>query len=897
MKKFLSIILAVVMIASLLPATFMTAAAAEPTDLAYVFSHEAHTTTAANKGNALTYLKDVGFDNMDTSVSSGAWGNKGHRTGADDVATAAMQNVGVQSSFGVHKTANVLNLTFPIANVNSEDGYYYYNSYKSGSEYPVFIITIDVPVAGKYIPAVKGNKYRGQMFDVFLVKETNENKDMTATQIRNNLKPADRIGSYDSSVGGKQAFIEHYLEKGVYYLTFIPSGRGASSGATPDSEVAIQLVSFHLDVPEKVETYDPAKLGGDGKLYYDFALNSFNVANSITDSETGEKTYYFGNTAADITAYYTKLQEKDPSVTLPNVAKLGAVNTWTDMSAAAQAAGKYIPWSTTSGRATNIWFREVNGVSYIYHGDGGFWENSYDYLNLSKTDKWAYVKKMYDSKIGDKNQAYSNKGTAGMHHQFYEKGMKTLDETKSHVAIKVNIPTPAKYKFDLVAAAGTAKGLHLATYFAPISTTLPLSAADRESYRIIKDIAFTKASTDVTGTATIDVETSGDYLVVFEFYKDANSTFDPTEYPTVSQCPLFSTWIKNLTLTFVEEIPEKVTAEVAAKRAAMVLDEGNPNAEAVSAGAATVNVLARAIDEDDHDIDSVIGTVANVATGAAYTTEEAPEIPGYKFLYWGVGLGTNMRVVSTEETATIKAAKGANYVYAFYSKDEEEDVTVEFYNANRELLKRTPYVAGDKIEIPDLPSLTGVGDAIAWSMDGGKTPVVPGDEIIADGPIMAFFAVYNEEAIAKDITIKTSGSTGITGEGTFAFGDVVTLTAPMFKNGTEYNMFLYWKKGDEIVSFDRVYKFNAAVDCNVEAVYAKYGPTSVEALRKIIVSTVGEAVVAEFIGCENALERGFIFGDLRQPMMTDAKSFTMINDTVSIPKAYAIFADGVIYSK
>ncbi|MBR3848505.1 MAG: hypothetical protein IKM21_04360 [Oscillospiraceae bacterium] len=919
MKKFLSIILAVVMIASLLPATFMTAAAAEPTDLNYVFAHKAHTSSALNGPLTPGYVAggtdirkgtsfvDVGFDDMDTTVSSGAWGNKGHRDGQGQEYTA------FDAPLAVHRSGDFVNFVFNVATQNSEDGFYKYDSYRTYA--PIVIIAIDVPVSGTYIPALNAGGFgaNGQLHELFLVKETEENKDFTAYEIREALRAAERIGVYDASVGGEQKFLEHYLDKGVYYLCFVPNGKGANTGASISgtTQTGMSLKSFHLYAKEEVEMeeYDPSKLGGDGKIKYSFTASAFNIANRApklnadgepVDAEgnvvTNEEDYiyewHYGDSDADILAYSRYINSSTTSSESPLYEQNGVpaqtsgfpLNTWTDKSAEAQAAGKYIPWAGES--ITGAWMRRRESLWRIYpEGNGkAYLQGTYDYINSATSGDWQYVKS--SNMVSGQNYV---RGEFGLHFQVTNANLKALGSGEAYQVVKVNVPTAAKYTVEVTPKANANKP-GVAVYMIPATETLPTTYAGREDYLLLAEDWLGE-----TYTATYNALKAGEYYIIIEAYRGENTSTTFT-----------SNWdmdFNSITLTALGDPAEEVSPELEAKRAAMVLDEGNPDKETLEDKNATINVLARAVgtDEDDDDIADVIDTETVVA-GATYTTPEAPEIPGYKFLYWGRGLGTKMRPVSTDATATIKASQGANYIAAFYSKDEATDAVVEFYNANGELVDRTRYDDGDEITIPALPSLTGVGTAKGWTDDAGETVIGAEAVVYADGPIMAFFAVYDEEAIAKDIEITVSGSTGITGAGTYAFGDVVTLTAPARENGNGYNMFLYWKKGDEIVSFDRKYSFNAAKECEVTAVYAKYGPTSVDALRKILVSTVGETVVAEFIGCENALERGFVFdtaeGQYKKAMTTDSTSFSMINDVATaVARAYAIFADGVIFSK
>jgi len=68
-------------------------------------------------------------------------------------------------------------------------------------------------------------------------------------------------------------------------------------------------------------------------------------------------------------------------------------------------------------------------------------------------------------------------------------------------------------------------------------------------------------------------------------------------------------------------------------------------------------------------------------------------------------------------------------------------------------------------------------------------------------------------------------------------------------------------------------------------------------MRKILLGTLpaGEdtAVMAEFIGFSDAVEKGIIFGGKKIPMLTDKSQFTLTNDTDSTVEVtgYAIIND------
>ena len=104
----------------------------------------------------------------------------------------------------------------------------------------------------------------------------------------------------------------------------------------------------------------------------------------------------------------------------------------------------------------------------------------------------------------------------------------------------------------------------------------------------------------------------------------------------------------------------------------------------------------------------------------------------------------------------------------------------------------------------------------------------------------------------------------------------------------------------ELVSAEQNYTFYAWEKCTVEAVYADDKPVFTGEKRKILVDTFsleGEtAVMAEFIGFDNAVERGITLGSKDYTMTSKtAKQFTIINDvnaSMAEISGYAILADG-----
>jgi len=860
--------------------------------LSYVFSHDAHASTKGNKGTAYSDVTKLGFDDIDTTVSTGAWGNLGNR------ASVSMYSSGMSSSLSVHRSGDFINLAFDYAKYNTADGFYNYYSKltEASASGPIAMIAIDVPKSGRYVPSLASGTLNsaGQVFEVYLIKETDENKSLSAAQIRNNLSLSDRIGAYDSSVGGLKEFAEHELTSGLHYLAFVPVERGEKTGSENKAQVYLQPTAFHLDPVSdiKIDSYNPEALGDDGKLVYNFGVSSFNTANKIYDFGAEEPTWYFGNTAQNIKDYYTAIGKTAPDYSSP-------LNTATDQSDEAKARDKYLTWKaggdfTDADRGNTVWFRPDISL-YLHFTYGGICEKTYDYLNLNRTDKWQYV--AYTGNL-DRAQLFS--WGNGVHNQIKAGGLRDIGAANECTILKINIPSSGEYDFSI--SLGNGAGTPgFAAYLLPATKPLPMTYEERLPYQIVLDEWTTSAK---TGKYT--AYTAGDYYFIIESFRGANTT-----------TPAVGRWdadLKSLTLTATGPATLNKSQATIDKEKEKAFTPENPAASLVADTAAVVTVLARETsdeDTDDKKLEQIIGKTT-VEKAGDICTVTAPEIEGYTFRYWGVGLGRNMKPVSTDVEYSFKAPKGNTFLSAFYSNDKASDVVVEFYNANGDVISRKLYDRGEKIEIPDLVSLTGVGSSIGWAgyLDGDEENIKifgTDREILASGNIMAYTAAYDEEAIAtnKSITITAEGSEGITGAGEFAFGDTVTLTAPYRQNNGGFGIFLCWKKNGEVVSVDRSYSFSAATDATVTAVYTSFLPDTAEKLRKIIVSSIGDnATVAEFIGCEGALERGFIFdgsgiedAKYRYAMKTDATAFTMTYDTGLYPKAYAIFADGVIYSK
>lgn len=232
----------------------------------------------------------------------------------------------------------------------------------------------------------------------------------------------------------------------------------------------------------------------------------------------------------------------------------------------------------------------------------------------------------------------------------------------------------------------------------------------------------------------------------------------------------------------------------------------------------------------------------------------------YNFLYWAKGATDKKQIVSYNSSFTYKAYAEANNLIAVYKEKGAESTKKEYYNANGQLLE-----SGEA-----LPSLPGYGKAIGWQNAG-------------NGVFVAEYA-----PLEKDIEITVNGE-----KESYAYGDTVTCEA----DAPEGKVFMYWTKNDEIVSTESTYTFSAWKNATVTAVYGDEAPSLGKTMRKIVLDTLASgdytAVMAEFIGFSDAVEKGIIFGGKKIPMLTDKSQFTLTNDTENAVTVtgYAIIND------
>lgn len=250
------------------------------------------------------------------------------------------------------------------------------------------------------------------------------------------------------------------------------------------------------------------------------------------------------------------------------------------------------------------------------------------------------------------------------------------------------------------------------------------------------------------------------------------------------------------------------------------------------------------------------------------------------FLYWAKGMETKKRIISFSNVINdyVPAENGRNYLIAVYEGDITNN-TNEYYNLNGQLIAKQANAPAD------LPSIPGLGTAYDWEYCGGNVYVAKYADLDRD-----------------NVTVTVNGT-----EQTVAYGTEIPCTADV--QDASGKPFKCWtKKGvneekAEIVSIDDSYSFYAWEDCTVEAVYGDHyytGNNMKILIDSFDIATGVTGVMAEFIGLDNAVEKGIKFTDSKGnetkiPMTTTDNQLAVVADGAGTYTGYAILKEGNVY--
>lgn len=508
-----------------------------------------------------------------------------------------------------------------------------------------------------------------------------------------------------------------------------------------------------------------------------------------------------------------------------------------------------------------------------------------EYLDPTKSEKWVY------GGMQSGNANYPQ--WTGEHFRWRLEGK--LD---SRFALKLSVPHEGKYTITIEQDEIYEKvGVYAKKYVAGASNVY---------------------ITDSVGTLSEWSAEGHEKLVTFRFFKDINVTSDVYEFPQKGDYYfIFDTDRENVDfLSFLEDAVEKKLLEgtssysriynTLSKITLTYQGAAGPEKEDISgkinyeekdhAGEDTASIIAfKVLGENGEITESNIikdGIPTDITFGDVCEDITAPAAPeGYKFLYWAKGNSAKKQILSfSEKLSGFRPNEGVNYLMAVYEAENDGEGDAKFYNANGQLLDLK--ITTDN-KLPSYPSMPGYGKARAWAL---KNPDGTYTEYTTDAPentsgTMIFMAVYDD--LEANITVTVDGE-----ERKVKYGDPVKCVPKDLGNGE----FMYWTKEvngvSEIVSIDSDYTFLAFCNCEVKSVFGGGIEELSKKMRNIILTrfTAGDetAVMAEFIGCEDAIEKGIMFGNMRVPMSTASTQFAVIDDTVGEDTAtgYAIIREG-----
>ncbi len=371
-------------------------------------------------------------------------------------------------------------------------------------------------------------------------------------------------------------------------------------------------------------------------------------------------------------------------------------------------------------------------------------------------------------------------------------------------------------------------------------------------------------------------------------------------------------FISGIKLTQVEEVSEEETVRQDAYTAdrklyeelTSVKAENNTKNELPSySSTSTVTVVTQDIATGESVISDVVNE--NIPVNTEYNPT-APEVgEAYEFAYWAVGLGANRKIVSFDKDEySFKAAPGRNLVYAVYRKIKNDTKYAFFFDGSKTVLGKKA-ISNGSVTLPSLPgAMPGFGSPIGWKYTGeeNEEALPESTEISNLTNDTIIVAAYND---GKNVSVTIDGQ-----ELNVPYGTEINLGdyAWVRENKNGDNVFNYWKKGSEIISFKPDYTFLAYEDCILTSTYGKYEPLD-KTVRRILIledKTTG-ITFAEFIGLDSAVEKGILFGDAKTTtyadasakavMQTDGNVFSVVSETEKTAIGYAILDDGsIVYS-
>lgn len=862
MKKILAILLSLAMVISLAPMSFAAETRAEKTAYRYVFDRDVRTDFDGTNNMSLL---DMECETTKTELSD-PWGFNQRCYGSS------------YSLYNDYAAYGVYSSDAPVF----RNELYAEGITKAATGGIGFIFYVEE--GGTFEPSLDYSKItNGVTCEVYISPYSGTRAANAATmkELFFALKPEQRIGVIDGYAAkitrSEETFRQVTLEPGYYNLIFVMNG-------VSDVESWKSTTSKHTT---------------NGNYSCGIRVHEFTLDRDIDAHSSTEYTYNIGVEVLDYENMY--VGDSNASMLRDGFRKS---NTYGDL------PGVLLE---------NLGLADYD-AKYGTDKNGNALETPVYSMDLTKTDPWgilADTNKNWGKLAAEKSNDY-----LGI--RFEVAGYKADESpTDQFLAIKVNVPKRGTYRLsfkpDLTAPTQSAPDKEAASIYAA-------AVAPKVYFKKLSEISdkalgiggennpwydSSNKATDFIGNTemlcrfkfndnwnedwraagTVEVPEAGDYAIIFALDK---TCLDAELGNAVTTTDGLYQWLCLDGIKLTLAAPEAAVEDVFDKKTNISV--GNPEAVNTAYRTSSVKVLAadtqgNAIEIIEAETEQTIGKIKSVT---------AKEIDGYEFLYWARGLGTDKRIASWNKTYSFKAETGAIWLTAVYKTLEEttDNVSVAFYNANGDVLKRESVAAGETVKTPGLPSLAGFGASNKWILAKNGEEYNANEDVVADGAEMLFVAKYPEE-VTETVTVN-----GVE----YKYGETVSITAYSRENGAGVGYFAYWTKDGEIISFDKTLTFTAWEDCTYTPVYLEFVPVARE-VRKILIGnkTVGENKIAfaDFIGLEKAVECGIIFGGESLETAThkvakkgDEKVLSVIDDVDGEAIGYAILADGmVIYDK
>lgn len=707
-------------------------------------------------------------------------------------------------------------------------------------------IKVEVKKDGIYAPSLLlATEDSSPMWEVFFTEaDTALNKDNLSAYV-STLDSYDRLGIIDGYGNGadvQKSFLNRELKAGSYYLILISNGKNANCTFTDE---------------------------GNNVYRIELLLKSFTLNNINEDYVPEDVIYNLTSSAlADPTSAsnYCDTDLSDKAWHCTNLLKLG-------YDVLAENENKFAFVGDIYTRQGSI--SENGALAYLWSG------------------RYVYNSSYFTDNDGDgKKETVASGDAYG---------------TSTNFALKIKVPNKGKYKLYLNNKSSDKYGCLSNVYFADSSIVPLYSAANIDEviedkyakYKLTNcfDSAVVHSDDIYLGDVNVSANNMDCYIIFspdYDTFKINRSTLSVGGRTGFQSLHLSGIRLEPIIGPDIEMEAEQDKYDKIEKT------KTDEIISAVSSGlsnVATVNVLATEVNGDsafEQTARKVTGTPGSMITVTAVDKE------GYDFLYWAKGMGASRKVVSENVEYTFKATHGGTWLTAVYKDKTSTQTSVIFYNGNGEEVSRRLVDNGSEVELPALPSLRGHEASKGWALGNANTLYQQGDKVSAIGAQMFFVAQFDDPA-EDTITVKVNG----TEFGRYAYGEKVNVTAMEREGGNGQKVFVFWKKNDEIVSFDKSYSFLASDDCELTACYENYKPMT-ESLRKIIINADGENLMAEFIGVDSAVEKGIIFGGATFAEATHKISMSQSGNQLSAVAdiesdeyiGYAILSDGtVIYDK